>query len=82
MFHLAQEEKGLHLRIVSLPHMNAGIFKEVIMGILSPASDIPLVQLVLLSAMISTWGAFSPPNSSGNHNNLLSEVIEEEKNKT
>lgn len=49
------------------------------MRILSPASNIPLIQLFLLSAMISTWGAFSTPNSSGNHNNLLSEAIEEER---
>lgn len=31
-------------RRVSLPHRNAEIMKEVIMGILSAASDIPLVQ--------------------------------------
>lgn len=82
IFHLAQEEKGLLWWIVSLPHMNTEIFKEVIMGILSPTSDIPLVQLFLLSAMISTWGAFSPPTSSGNHNSLLYEGTEEEKNRT
>lgn len=38
--------------------------------------------MFLLSAMISTWGAFSPPTSSGNHNSLLYEGTEEEKNRT
>lgn len=71
---LGSGRKGITFveRIVSLSHLNVEVFQEVIMRILSPASDVLFIQKFLLSAMTSTWVGFHLPTSPGNHNSLLS----------